>query len=328
MHDDEEGNETTNEDDDIDYLLDEEVEEDDEEEETEDDESIEEEDEEEDEDVVVSLEEHETEEESEEEDEEEEEEEEEDGNIHLATPLGQRQIVETVSEVEGPDDTGDGRLLTKESLSVKYRRGLANRIEARNTTTARGFRQKKREQARRKKERAKETLVTDVEEVTPHPAENEGATTEQHESMTNESVILNTITDEERFEMMNEQGSPPVLTGGWTRHMGKAVQFLVPEGRDTHAEGFGIHENISQITHILMAQMTAKKGIAEFGDRAIEAIIKEYDQLDKKKAFLPRSYESLKPQERHDALRSITLVSEKRSGKIKGRTVADGRPQR
>eukprot|EP00980_Cylindrotheca_fusiformis_P014012 scaffold3660_cov147-Cylindrotheca_fusiformis.AAC.1 len=146
--------------------------------------------------------------------------------------------------------------------------------------------------------------------------------------MTNESVMFTTVTDEERFEKMNEQGSPPVLTGGWTRHMGKAVQFLVPEGRDTHAEGFGIHENISQITHILMAQMTAKKGIAEFGDRAIEAIIKEYDQLDKKKAFLPRSYESLKPQERHDALRSITLVSEKRSGRIKGRTVADGRPQR
>eukprot|EP00980_Cylindrotheca_fusiformis_P014508 scaffold3878_cov93-Cylindrotheca_fusiformis.AAC.2 len=229
-------------------------------------ESIEEEQEEqENEDVVVLLDElldeHESEEESEEEDEEEEEE---DGNIHLATPLGQRQIIETVSEVEEPDDAGDGRRLTKESLSSKYRRGLANRIEARNTYTARGLRQKKREQARRKKERAKETLVTDIEEVTPHPDKNEGATDVQHESMTNESVMLTTVTDEERFEKMNEQGSPPVLTGGWTRHMGKAVQFLVPEGRDTHAEGFGIHENISQITHILMAQMTAKKGIAEF----------------------------------------------------------------
>eukprot|EP00980_Cylindrotheca_fusiformis_P029991 scaffold24165_cov279-Cylindrotheca_fusiformis.AAC.1 len=61
------------------------------------------------------MEEYETEEESEEEDEEDEE----DGNIHLATPLGQQQIVETVSEVEGPDDAGDGRLLTKESLSSK-----------------------------------------------------------------------------------------------------------------------------------------------------------------------------------------------------------------
>eukprot|EP00980_Cylindrotheca_fusiformis_P010239 scaffold2275_cov101-Cylindrotheca_fusiformis.AAC.3 len=164
MHDhDEEENETNEddeEDDDVDYLLDEE---DDEEEETEeeDDESIEEEEEEqENEDVVVLLDELLSKEESEEEDEEEE-----DGNIHLATPLGQRQIIETVSEVEEPDDAGDGRLLTKESLSSKYRRGLANRIEARNTYTARGLRQKKREQARRKKEREKETLlVTDVEE--------------------------------------------------------------------------------------------------------------------------------------------------------------------
>eukprot|EP00980_Cylindrotheca_fusiformis_P021420 scaffold8285_cov189-Cylindrotheca_fusiformis.AAC.2 len=175
MHDDEEENETNEddeEDDDVDYLLDEE---DDEEEETEeeDDESIEEEEEQENEDVVVLLDELQSEEESEEEDEEEEEE---DGNIHLAMPLGQRQIIETVSEVEEPDDAGDGRLLAKESLSSKYRRGLANRIEARNTDTARGLQQKKREQARRKKERTKETLVTDVEEVTPHPDKNEGAT--------------------------------------------------------------------------------------------------------------------------------------------------------
>eukprot|EP00980_Cylindrotheca_fusiformis_P023394 scaffold10440_cov93-Cylindrotheca_fusiformis.AAC.1 len=208
MHDDEEENETNEddeEDDDVDYLLDEE---DDEEEETEeeDDESIEEEQEQENEHESELLDEHESEEESEEEDEEEEEE---DGNIHLATPLGQRQIIETVSEVEEPDDAGDGRLLTKESLSSKYRRGLTNRIEARNTYTARGLRQKKREQARQKKEREKETLVTDVEEVTTHPDENEGATDGQHESMTNESVMLTTVTDEERFEKMNEQGSPP-----------------------------------------------------------------------------------------------------------------------
>eukprot|EP00980_Cylindrotheca_fusiformis_P020123 scaffold7184_cov82-Cylindrotheca_fusiformis.AAC.2 len=38
---------------------------------------------------------------------------------------------------------------------------ITNTETERNTTTAQGFRQKKREQARRKKERAKETLVTD-----------------------------------------------------------------------------------------------------------------------------------------------------------------------
>ena len=74
--------------------------------------------------------------------------------------------------------------------------------------------------------------------------------------------------------------------------------------------------------------MTAKKGVKEFGDRAIQAIIKEYDQLDKKNAFKPRLAKSLTPEERARALRSITLIKEKRSGVIKGRTVADGRPQR
>eukprot|EP00980_Cylindrotheca_fusiformis_P027179 scaffold19280_cov154-Cylindrotheca_fusiformis.AAC.1 len=124
-----------------------------------------------------------------------------------------------------------------------------------------------------------------------------------------------------------------IQSKGWTSQLGKAVdyiskEFTQKEGRDTTAEGFGIHDNISQITNILLAQMSAKKGIKEFGDRAVEAIIKEFDQLDKKKAFKPRKFQSLSVKERRDALRSITLVSEKRSGRIKGRTVANGRPQR
>eukprot|EP00980_Cylindrotheca_fusiformis_P023895 scaffold11143_cov110-Cylindrotheca_fusiformis.AAC.1 len=68
--------------------------------------------------------------------------------------------------------------------------------------------------------------------------------------------------------------------------------------------------------------------VEEVEGELVEAIIKEFDQLDKKKAFKPRRFQSLSVKERRDALRSITLVSEKRSGHIKGRTVADGRPQR
>jgi hypothetical protein len=44
--------------------------------------------------------------------------------------------------------------------------------------------------------------------------------------------------------------------------------------------------------------------------------------------FKPRSFESLTPIERKKALRSITLIKEKRCGRIKGRIVADGRSQR
>eukprot|EP00980_Cylindrotheca_fusiformis_P003694 scaffold819_cov157-Cylindrotheca_fusiformis.AAC.1 len=108
-----------------------------------------------------------------------------------------------------------------------------------------------------------------------------------------------------------------IQSKGWTSQLGKAVdyiskEFTQKEGRDTTAEGFGIHDNISQITNILLAQMSAKKGIKEFGDQAVEAIIKEFDQLDKKKAFKPWKFQSLSVKERRDALRSIMLVSETR----------------
>jgi hypothetical protein len=81
-------------------------------------------------------------------------------------------------------------------------------------------------------------------------------------------------------------------------------------------------------TGFIFSQMSAKAGVKKFGDRAKEAIVQEWKQLDDKAAFKPRSFESLAPIERKKALRSITLIKEKRCGRIKGRTVADGRSQR
>ena len=77
-----------------------------------------------------------------------------------------------------------------------------------------------------------------------------------------------------------------------------------------------------------MNQMTYTKGVEQFGQRAIDAIIKEYAQLNNKETFEPVDFNSLTQQQRKDALRSITLIKEKRCGKIKGRAVADGRKQR
>jgi hypothetical protein len=91
--------------------------------------------------------------------------------------------------------------------------------------------------------------------------------------------------------------------------------------------GVDLHNHLVT-TGFLFNQMTAKAGIKAFGDKAIEAIVQEFKQLDDKNAFKPRSKESLSVDERKRALRSITLVKEKRCGRIKGRTVADGRPQR
>ena len=80
--------------------------------------------------------------------------------------------------------------------------------------------------------------------------------------------------------------------------------------------------------HVMMTQMSAKKGLKLHGKKAAEAIVAEFQQLHDKQVFLPRTYDSLTPEQRRRSLRAITLVTEKRSGKIKGRTVADGRAQR
>lgn len=88
-----------------------------------------------------------------------------------------------------------------------------------------------------------------------------------------------------------------------------------------------LHKKINEIL-LVTHQMSAKQGVKHFGDRAIEALIQEFSQLDDKGTFDPMSFKDLTYQQRKDALRAIALIKEKRDLRIKGRTVADGRPQR
>jgi hypothetical protein len=74
--------------------------------------------------------------------------------------------------------------------------------------------------------------------------------------------------------------------------------------------------------------MGAKVGVKKHGDKATEAIVSECKQLDDKKAFKPRHQNELTKLQLKQVLLAITLVKEKRNGKLKGRTVADGRGQR
>ena len=77
-----------------------------------------------------------------------------------------------------------------------------------------------------------------------------------------------------------------------------------------------------------LAQMSAKRGILKHGDVAIAAIVKEYRQLDDLDVFKPMLTQHLTKEQMTKALRSITVVKAKHCGRIKGRTVADGRDQR
>ena len=75
-------------------------------------------------------------------------------------------------------------------------------------------------------------------------------------------------------------------------------------------------------------QMSAREGIKRFQEKAIEALITEWKQLDEKQVFTGIKYSDLNPEQRKSALRLVQLIKQKRCGKIKGRTCADGRKQR
>ena len=75
-------------------------------------------------------------------------------------------------------------------------------------------------------------------------------------------------------------------------------------------------------------QVNVREGIKRYRDRAVEAVIKEYAQLDEKDKFEHKDPSTLTNSQKFEALNLITIVKEKRCGKIKGRACVDGRKHR
>jgi Reverse transcriptase (RNA-dependent DNA polymerase) len=71
-----------------------------------------------------------------------------------------------------------------------------------------------------------------------------------------------------------------------------------------------------------------KRGIKEFGDAGIDAVLQEMKQLHDRKVIAPKHEKELSPEEKRAALQYLMFLSEKRNGTIKGRGCADGRKQR
>ena len=87
------------------------------------------------------------------------------------------------------------------------------------------------------------------------------------------------------------------------------------------------------IMKVIFTQMSAKCGIRKHGEKAIAAIFKELNQLDKgakegNPVVIPLDPYKLTTQEKREALEAVNLIKEKRCGKLKGRTCANGARQR
>ena len=78
----------------------------------------------------------------------------------------------------------------------------------------------------------------------------------------------------------------------------------------------------------MFTQISAKQGIKHFKYRAVASISKEYKQLHDMHKFGIVYPEDPTPKYKRDALRAITFIKDKRSGKVKGIACTDGRAQR
>ena len=117
-----------------------------------------------------------------------------------------------------------------------------------------------------------------------------------------------------------------------TQKSKKAVALTMMKKKATYVKGENNLMN-KAVGIILAQQMSAKRGIKLFGEKAISAIIKEFTQLDQgafpgKPVVHPLNAHELSIEEKRKALEAVNLIAKKRCGKIKGRTCADGSKQR
>ena len=94
----------------------------------------------------------------------------------------------------------------------------------------------------------------------------------------------------------------------------QATAKIIDAGLDPTDEVLaGCHK---EIANVCFTQMTANAGIKQFGQRAIDAIFAEFSQLFDLNVFGAIDASTLTTQQKRDALRAITLIKEKRCGKI------------
>ena len=83
-----------------------------------------------------------------------------------------------------------------------------------------------------------------------------------------------------------------------------------------------------QILSKVFNQMSFKKGIKLFGQKAIDAMDKELQQMHMRNSFIPKKRSQLTQKQWSSRCEAVNLIKEKKGGIIKGRCCADGRNQR
>jgi hypothetical protein len=84
----------------------------------------------------------------------------------------------------------------------------------------------------------------------------------------------------------------------------------------------------SRVFAHVFTQISAKAGINKHGNAAVDTMMAELAQLENMSVYEALDPNKLTEKQKREALCSINLIKEKRDCRLKGRTVADGRPQK
>jgi len=138
-----------------------------------------------------------------------------------------------------------------------------------------------------------------------------------------ETGVEETKLDTGDFELAQVTAECMFLTGhlGWK------------EGLDSDDMPLSEYAFMMEEVTLITEQMNWKKGLKVFKqqgkeDLAVEAIMKELQQIHDMQGFQPKHWYEMTKEERTSALNYLMYLKEKRNGIIKGRGCADGRPQR
>jgi hypothetical protein len=162
-------------------------------------------------------------------------------------------------------------------------------------------------------------------------------TQSENETDENASVTSNeeTMPDETDDSDSEEQHDEARSARPRRQNAGAGVSRLQPVfGGKSYDTQFASVDQRNEVTsaddcynitvNVVFTQMSATKGIKIYGERALTAMFTEYEQLENLEVFQAVNPDNLTQEDKRKALRAINLIKEKRSGKIKGRAVADG----
>jgi hypothetical protein len=132
-----------------------------------------------------------------------------------------------------------------------------------------------------------------------------------------------------RVRSQMNQGYTPSLSGYKYAYSVTQIESQGVLNPDSH---MFVQEDFYQaepdVVAAIMTQLSLKAGLKEWGEEAFMTAQSEMKQLHFRKTFKPKHWQELSQVQQQTVLESHMFIKQKRDGKIKGKTVANGNKQR